>query len=175
VQHADEEQVRAAAIESLAENASDGLTGPLTWFVVAGIPGAAAYRFINTADAMWGYRNDRWRHAGWTAARADDLANVVPARLSGLALAVPGVPLRDRRQEAVRTPSPNAGWPMAATALRLGIRCAKPGTYVLHADGRPPATADTAAAIRLVRRRALALAAGAALLSACLHRHRSVR
>lgn len=165
VSAADEEQVRAAALESLAENTSDSFVAPLLWFVAGGLPAAAAYRYSNTADAMWGYRDARWRDAGRAAARADDLANLLPARVTGMALAAPAVPLRRLRAEAGRTPSPNAGWPMAALALRLRIRCAKPGVYVLNAAGRPPTAADTRAGLALVGRTALALAAALGLLA----------
>ncbi|WP_035811902.1 adenosylcobinamide-phosphate synthase CbiB [Jiangella gansuensis] len=142
------EQVRAAAIESLGENLSDSVVAPLLWFAVGGLPAAALYRFANTADAVWGYRTERWRHAGTVAARADDLLNLLPARVTGLALAGRTVRLTDLRREAARAPSPNAGWPMAALALRLGIRLEKPGVYVLAAGGRAPTAGDTAAALR---------------------------
>ena len=78
--------MRGAAIESLAENLSDSVVAPLLWYVVAGLPGAALYRFANTADACWGYRSPRWRYAGTVAARADDALNLVPARLTALLL-----------------------------------------------------------------------------------------
>lgn len=173
-----EAQVRQAAIESLAENLSDSVVAPLLWFAAGGLPAAALYRFANTADAVWGYRTPRWRHAGTVAARVDDLLNLVPARLTGVALAAPRDLLRRRgalRREARRTPSPNAGWPMAAIALRLGIRLEKPGTYTLNLAGRLPTAADTAAALRLVRRRGWALAATCALLAAVGGRHRRAR
>lgn len=157
--------VRQAALESLGENLSDSVVAPLLWFAVGGLPAAAGYRFANTADAMWGYRSPRWRHAGRVAARADDLLNVLPARLTGLALAAPGVRRRDLARAARATASPNAGWSMAALALRLDIRLAKPGAYALHSDGRSPVAADTAAALRLVRRRAWAAVVGAAVVA----------
>jgi adenosylcobinamide-phosphate synthase len=161
-------QVRQAAIESLAENLSDSVVAPLWWFAVGGLPAAAGYRFVNTADALWGYRTPRWRHAGLVAARADDLLNLVPARLTGLALAPWRNPVRALRlrREARRTPSPNAGWPMAALALRLDIRLEKPDAYVLNPTGRRPTATDTGAALRLARRRGWALIAGCALLAA---------
>jgi adenosylcobinamide-phosphate synthase len=160
-----ESQVRQAALESLAENLSDSVVAPLLWFGLGGLPAALLYRFANTADAMWGYRTPRWRHAGAVAARADDVLNLVPARLTGVMLT--GRPARwaGLRREAARTPSPNAGWPMAALARRLGIRLAKPGIYTLHATGRLPEPGDTAAALRLVRGRMLAAVAGAAVLA----------
>ena len=140
--------VRESAIESLAENPNDSVVAPILWFVLLGLPGAAVYRFANTADAMWGYlglRNGRdWTWAGKWAARADDVLSWVPARITalllhGLAL-TPG--WRALRREARRTPSPNSGWPMAAMAIRLGVRLGKPGAYVLNADGRLPQSGD---------------------------------
>lgn len=147
----DAAEVRAAAIESLAENLSDSVVAPLLWFAVGGLPAAAAYRYVNTADAMWGYRTPRWQHAGRVAARADDLANLVPARLTaGLLLAgAPAAAWRGLAREARRTASPNAGWPMAAIALRLGLRLAKPGVYVLHPRGRSPGPGDIRRALAL--------------------------
>ena len=167
-----EPEVRQAALESLSENLSDSVVAPLFWYVVGGLPGAALYRFVNTADAMWGYRNERWRHAGTVAARADDLLNLVPARLTGVALA--GRTSWQRlRHQAGRTWSPNAGWPMAGLALRLDIRLGKPATYDLNPGGRQPTAVDTAAALRLVRRYVWASFAAAALLSGWRGRRRA--
>jgi len=152
----DAEQVRAAALGSLSENLCDSVVAPLLAHAVAGVPGAVAYRFANTADAMWGYRSARWQHAGRVAARADDLANLLPARLTGLLLLGPrrllagggrSGPARLRAQARL-TPSPNGGWPMGALALRLGIRLTKPGVYDLNPDGRPATAQDTAVALR---------------------------
>jgi len=152
--------VREAAISSLAENLVDGWVAPLGWYAAGGLPAAAAYRYLNTADALWGHHNDRWHHAGRVAARADDGANLLPARLTGIALARPRLPPCTLRRAAACTPSPNGGWPMAAVALRLGIRLTKPGVYVLNPTGRSPAAADTRTAIRLVDHPARLLAAG---------------
>ena len=145
-----EVEVRESAIESLAENLNDSVVAPVFWFVILGLPGAALYRFANTADAMWGYRG-RWEWAGKWAARADDVLSWLPARLTALLLFVRGggASLQTLRQEARRTPSPNSGWPMAAMALALGVRLCKPGVYVLHARGRAPELADTAHAAML--------------------------
>ena len=148
-----EAQVRESAIESLAENLSDSVVAPLFWFVLAGLPGAALYRFANTADTMWGYRSVRggrqWEWAGKWAARADDVLNWLPARLTGslLALWAGWRELRALPVQAGLTPSPNSGWPMAAMALALGIRLGKPGVYVLNAAGRPPVAADVQQAV----------------------------
>ncbi len=152
--------VRESAIESLAENLNDSLIAPLFWFVLFGLPGAALYRFANTADAMWGYRGARdgreWEWAGKWAARADDLLSWLPARITALLLCLAG-PGRWRglgaiRREAARTPSPNSGWPMAAMALLLGVRLGKPGSYTLNSVARAPQSDDTAQALALASR-----------------------
>ncbi|VTU30439.1 cobalamin biosynthesis protein [Variovorax sp. PBL-H6] len=174
--------VRESAIESLAENLNDSVVAPLFWFLLLGLPGAALYRFANTADAMWGYRGQRhgraWEWAGKWAARADDALSWLPARLTALLLTQScslsrvreRVGLRALRvipREARRTPSPNSGWPMAAMALLLEVRLAKPGVYVLNAAGREPTAADTREAARLgarVVRMTAALAAIALLI-----------
>jgi len=114
-----ETEVREATIETLAENLNDSVIAPLFWFAVAGLPGAAVYRFANTADAMWGYRDVREWCGKW-AARADDLLSWLPARLTALVLLPPSMLAVMR--EARRTPSPNSGWPMAAMALRLSLK-----------------------------------------------------
>ncbi|MGF1663031.1 MAG: CobD/CbiB family cobalamin biosynthesis protein, partial [Kineosporiaceae bacterium] len=147
----DAAEVRASAIESLAENLSDSVVAPLVWFAVGGLPAAAAYRWVNTADAVWGYRTPRWEHAGRVAARADDLANLVPSRLTAALLLVgaPAAAWRRLPTEARGTASPNSGWPMAAVGLRLGLRLAKPGAYVLHPGGRLPAPGDVRRALSL--------------------------
>ncbi|WP_161547594.1 CobD/CbiB family cobalamin biosynthesis protein, partial [Escherichia coli] len=132
-------------------NLNDSVIAPLFWFAIAGLPGAALYRFANTADAMWGYRDDREWCGKW-AARADDLLSWLPARLSALLLRPPALGALWR--EAGRTPSPNGGWPMAAMALRLDVRLGKPGVYLLHATGQP-ATAATLLAARRVARHAV--------------------
>ena len=145
-------EVRESAIESLAENLNDSVVAPIFWFVLFGLPGAAVYRFANTADAMWGYRGLRhgvnWEWAGKWAARADDVLSWLPARLTALLLAmvVGGLNLKTLRCEARKTPSPNSGWPMAAMALVLNIRLGKPGVYTLNAAGEPPLAADTSKA-----------------------------
>ncbi len=148
--------VREAAIESLAENLNDSVVAPLFWFTLAGLPGAAVYRFANTADAMWGYR-DRWEWAGKWAARADDLLSWIPARITALAL----LGLRPRLlatllREAHRTPSPNSGWPMAAMALRLRLRLGKPGFFVINAAGGEAQAAHIAQARAIAARAMLA-------------------
>lgn len=167
-----ESEIRQAALESLAENLSDSVVAPLFWYACGGLPTAALYRFANTADAMWGYRTPRWRHAGTVAARADDLLNLIPARLTGIALAGPRSSPMQLRREAWRTPSPNAGWPMAGLALRLGVRLEKRGGYTLHSAGRRLTASDTAAALRLARRCVWASIVTAAVVSGLRGRRR---
>ena len=159
-----EAQVRESAIETLAENLNDSVVAPIFWFVLLGLPGAALYRFANTADAMWGYhgvyQGRNWEWAGKWAARADDVLSWLPARLTALLLALLCRPqtndqdgpvaasfMAGLRLEARRTPSPNSGWPMAAMALALGVCLHKPGVYALNAAGRAPQTADTPRAL----------------------------
>ena len=143
-----ETEVRESAIESLAENLNDSVVAPIFWFVLFGLPGAAVYRFANTADAMWGYRGLRngvnWEWAGKWAAWADDVLSWLPARMTALLLKLlsRGVDLKTLSLEAHKTPSPNSGWPMAAMALALGIRLQKPGVYALNPAGRPPEPKD---------------------------------
>ena len=147
----DSSEVRESALESLAENLSDSVIAPLFWFAIFGLPGAAVYRFANTADAMWGYRG-RWEWAGKFAARTDDLLNLVPARITALGLLLAGPNrmsvLRRLPQEAARTASPNSGWPMGALALSLNIRLRKPQVYALNAEGQVPSGQDIATALR---------------------------
>jgi adenosylcobinamide-phosphate synthase len=149
VTHLTETQVRESAIETLAENLNDSVVAPIFWFGLLGLPGAALYRFANTADAMWGYRGtyrgQHWEWAGKWAAWADDALSWLPARLTALLLALVagGVPFKALRLEARKTPSPNSGWPMAAMALALGISLGKPGVYTLNAAGCAPQSSDT--------------------------------
>jgi adenosylcobinamide-phosphate synthase len=157
-----EAQVRESAIESLAENLNDSVVAPIFWFVLLGLPGAVFYRFANTADAMWGYKGvykgQNWEWAGKWAARVDDVLNWLPARLTGLLLALTcGVAWRDLRREASKTPSPNSGWPMAAMALALNIHLGKPGVYVLNPVGSAPWPAQTQLAVANASKALLAL------------------
>jgi adenosylcobinamide-phosphate synthase len=147
----DADQVRESSLESLAENLSDSVVAPLFWFVLFGLPGAAVYRFANTADAMWGYRG-RWEWAGKFAARADDLLNLIPARVTAVGLLLVGpnriALLRRLPEEAARTPSPNSGWPMSAMALSLNVHLRKPQVYILNEGGSAPEAADVLTALR---------------------------
>lgn len=167
-----ESQVRESAIESLAENLNDSVVAPLFWFVLLGLPGAALYRFANTADAMWGYpgvyKGQNWLWAGKWAARVDDVLSWLPARLTALLLAAisGGVNLKRLRGEAHRTPSPNSGWPMAAMALSLGVCLQKPRVYALNSKGCAPESEHTHQALFLASKVVLALvfASGATLI-----------
>jgi adenosylcobinamide-phosphate synthase len=134
----DAHAVARAAIESAAENFSDGLTAPLLFALLAGLPGILAYKSINTLDSMIGHRTPRHLHFGRAAARLDDLVNLVPARLSGLLIALaallmpggrPGRALAAMGRDARHHRSPNAGWPEAALAGALGFRLAGPRAY----------------------------------------------
>jgi adenosylcobinamide-phosphate synthase len=147
------EQVRESAIETLAENLNDSVVAPLFWYVALGLPGAALYRFANTADAMWGYsgmyRGRYWQWAGKWAARADDVLSWIPARITALLIVFVSFVSGDRegalnrlRAEAHQTPSPNSGWPMAAMALALGVSLNKPTVYCLNAQGSTPRCGD---------------------------------
>ena len=173
VQRLDEAGVRESAIETLAENLSDSVVAPLLWFALLGLPGAALYRFVNTADAMWGYPGvhggRHWQWAGKWAARADDVLNWLPARLTaGLLMLGAGRTLwQTLPAQAALTPSPNGGWPMGAMALRLGVSLGKPGVYRLNGQAPAPQASHTWQALRRARRAvwlAVALCAGAVAL-----------
>jgi len=134
----DESGVARAAIESLAENFSDGVVAPALWLAVFGLPGALAYKAVNTADSMIGHKSARYLAFGWAAARCDDLMNVLPARAAaGLltvgALAVSGASpakaLAAAWRDAPKHASPNAGWPEAAAAGALGLKLGGPRSY----------------------------------------------
>ena len=124
--------VARAAIESAAENFSDGVVAPAFWFAALGLPGIIAYKFINTADSMIGYRNDRFREFGWAAAKLDDIVSYVPARLSAALIAIAHgcwSAFRVIKDDAPRHRSPNAGWPEAALACVIGVALSGPRTY----------------------------------------------
>ncbi|MCV3271803.1 adenosylcobinamide-phosphate synthase CbiB [Roseobacter sinensis] len=127
----DESQTARAAIESAAENLSDGVIAPAFWFLLAGLPGVITYKLINTGDSMIGYRTPRHEDFGWAVARLDDLLNLIPARLTAGLIALTGraTEARGIRSDARRHRSPNAGWPEAAMARALGIALAGPRAY----------------------------------------------
>ncbi|HTE45194.1 MAG TPA: adenosylcobinamide-phosphate synthase CbiB [Gemmatimonadaceae bacterium] len=151
-------EVAGAAIESVAENLCDSVVAPLLAFRIGGLTLAYVYRMINTADAMLGYRTPELEWFGKASARVDDVANLVPARCAALLIACSAVAGRGSATAAAKcalfdadnTPSPNAGWPMAAMAGALGVRLAKRDTYVLNARGREPRPSDIARARRIV-------------------------
>lgn len=153
----DESQVTAAAVESVAENSSDSLIAPLFYFVIFGLPGAVAYRVINTFDAMIGYRG-RWEYLGKFAARLDDVANLIPARLSALLMVLAsalcrmdaGRAWRILIRDHTKTESPNAGWPMSAMAGALGVQLEKTGHYRLGDGLRVPEPGTIDRAVLLV-------------------------
>ncbi|NOD36369.1 MULTISPECIES: adenosylcobinamide-phosphate synthase CbiB [unclassified Ruegeria] len=127
-----EAQVARSAIESAAENLSDGVIAPAFWFLVAGLPGLLIYKAVNTADSMIGYRNEKYSEFGWASARFDDLLNLIPARLTCvLIVALSGQRSRWREivGDARRHISPNAGWPEAAMARALNVALAGPRSY----------------------------------------------
>lgn len=128
----DENGVARAAIESAAENWSDGVVAPAFWFAVAGLPGITVYKMINTADSMIGHRNEKYHAFGRAAARLDDVLNFIPARLSGLLICLIGgrrKALKVMWRDARKHKSPNAGWPESALAATLGIAVAGPRIY----------------------------------------------
>ncbi|MEO0564222.1 MAG: adenosylcobinamide-phosphate synthase CbiB [Chloroflexota bacterium] len=146
----------AAAIESVTENTSDGFVAPLFFYVVAGLPGAYAYRWVQTCDSMLGYRDPAREWLGKVPARTDDLLNLIPARLTALAMIVGSRnPMRAWaiwRLDATQTASPNAGHPMSAAAGALGVELEKQGHYALGAGQRPPDPDDLRAARYLMWR-----------------------
>jgi adenosylcobinamide-phosphate synthase len=134
----DEAGIARAAVESLAENASDGVIAPLFWLLVLGLPGIVLYKAINTADSMIGHKSERYLDFGWASARLDDLVNWIPARLTGLlfvaaSFLVPGASARaaldTMLSDARKHDSPNAGWPEAAMAGALGFALGGPRSY----------------------------------------------
>jgi adenosylcobinamide-phosphate synthase len=180
----DEAGVARAAIESLAENFSDGVVAPILWIALGGLAGGALYKAINTADSMIGHKDERYKAFGWAAARLDDLVNLPASRLAALWLVLaaaltPRASARDAaqavRRDASRHRSPNAGWPEAAMAGALGLKLAGPRVYgetlvddAFMGEGRREAgAADIRQALRLYRRactiQAVTLAVGAAV------------
>ena len=177
-----EAEVVGAAVESLAENVTDSLVAPLSAFVVGGLPAAWAYRFVNTADAMWGYRTEEFEQLGKFAALLDDAFNWIPARLTGWMFVLSAWLTGENAAHAAetmlrqhhRTASPNAGWTMGAAAGALDVTLSKRNVYALE-GGTQPLDADTV-------RRALRLSDVCATLSVAvicvagvvLHRRRQV-
>ena len=132
--------ISRAALESLAENTSDGVVAPLFWGLLLGLPGIAAYKAVNTLDSMIGYRTPRHAAFGWAAARLDDAVNWVPARLTGAlfaALSGRAAAWQVMRRDARLHRSPNAGWPEAAMAGALGVRLSGPRVYADRVADEP--------------------------------------
>ncbi|MBO9395683.1 cobalamin biosynthesis protein [Shimia sp. R9_2] len=130
--HMDQSAVARSAIESGAENLSDGVIAPAFWFLIGGLPGLLVYKVVNTADSMIGYRSEKYLHFGWAAARLDDVLNWVPARITAALIAVSHAGLSQWqaiKADARLHRSPNAGWPEAAMARALGISLAGPRAY----------------------------------------------
>lgn len=164
-QQLDESGVSRAAIESCAENFSDGVVAPAIWFMLLGVPGLVAYKAVNTADSMIGHRTPRYIDFGWAAARCDDWINLVPARLSGALIVAAGLVAGGRPaqvweimlRDAEKHRSPNAGWPESAMAAALGVALAGPRAYsgyrvddpFLNAGARDAAPNDIARALRI--------------------------
>ena len=171
----DQSGIARAAIESLAENASDGVIAPLFWGAIFGLPGIAAYKAINTMDSMIGHRTTAHEDFGRAAARLDDVANWIPARLTGalfcLVAPAPKAAFALMRRDARKHRSPNAGWPEAAMAAALGCRLSGPRVYADRVadepwlnEGAPAATAEALGRALDLYRRAM-LIAGAVLVA----------
>jgi adenosylcobinamide-phosphate synthase len=177
----DATELARATVESVAENTSDAVVAPLVWAALAGLPGVAGYRAVNTLDAMVGYRSPRYARFGWAAARLDDVLNWAPARLTGILAAAcspvtggrPGVTWRAMRRYGARHPSPNAGQCEAAFAGALGVRLGGTNVYtgeVEHrpalGEGRAPEPDDIRRAVRLCRAVTIATTVAAAAAAA---------
>jgi adenosylcobinamide-phosphate synthase len=176
-EHLSAPDVARAAVESVAENASDGVTAPMLYGLIFGAPGALAYKAINTLDSMVGYRKGPYAELGWAPARLDDLANLVPARATVLAAAVvsgrPARTLETARRYGPLTASPNAGWAEAAFAGALGLRLGGTNAYggvvregPVLGDGRSPGPEDIRRAVKIMRGCCVLLAWVAVLLGA---------
>lgn len=160
----DEAQVARSAIESAAENFSDGVIAPAFWFLVGGLPAMLVYKFVNTADSMIGYKTEQYQEFGWASARFDDLLNWIPARLSMLLILVCAKRpsnFREIKSEAKRHKSPNAGWPEAAMSRAINVALAGPRSYDgqlqqlpwVNETGRQTITSDDVdAAVRILWR-----------------------
>ncbi|MHC1566815.1 MAG: cobalamin biosynthesis protein [Candidatus Syntropharchaeia archaeon] len=147
----DEREVIGATIESLAENTCDSIIAPLFYFSIFGVAGAIAYRVVNTADAMIGYKDEKHIDFGYFSAKLDDLLNFIPARISGALIAIVGGGFKIMIRDARKTESPNAGWSMSAMAGSLGIRLEKKGCYVLGEEIEDLTPEKVEEAIKIVK------------------------
>jgi adenosylcobinamide-phosphate synthase len=166
----DEAGVARAAIESLAENTSDGVVAPVLWGALFGLPGIIGYKAINTLDSIIGHRTVRHQSFGWAAARIDDIANFIPARITGVLFALfaprPSEAMSCMIRDARQHRSVNAGWPEAAMAGALGVRLSGPRVYHgrvaaepwLNRDARDPGATDIALGLKLYVRAMIVLA-----------------
>jgi adenosylcobinamide-phosphate synthase len=176
-------ELARAVVESVAENASDAVVAPLVWGVLAGLPGLIGYRAVNTLDAMVGHRSAAWARFGWAPARADDVANWAPARLTGLLAAAfspivggsPAAAWRTMRRYGARHPSPNAGRCEAAFAGALGVKLGGTNAYAgvtehrpVLGDGRAPEPDDIRRAVRLCRAVTIAATTVSAVAAAAI-------
>jgi adenosylcobinamide-phosphate synthase len=143
--HLDEKEICRALIETVSENTSDGIVAPLFYLIIGGPPFAMAYKALNTLDSMVGYRNDRYRYLGWASARIDDLANLIPSRLTALLFILSSIILRKNWTGAWRAtwrdgrknPSPNSGYPEAAMAGALGVQLGGKNFYFGRVEEKP--------------------------------------
>ncbi len=154
----DEELCSSATIESIAEGTVDGVTSPLFYFFVFGVPGAVAFRAINTLDSIVGYRTPSYLKLGWSSAKLDTVANYLPARLTGIAMVLASAALGRNwrtslsimKNEHDLTESPNAGWPMSAMSGAVGARLQKLGSYELGSRLRQPTHGDITPALQIM-------------------------
>ncbi|MDC7125365.1 MAG: cobalamin biosynthesis protein [Spirochaetales bacterium] len=172
----DEEKISAAVIGSVSENLTDSLTSPLLYYTLMGLPSAWGYRYINTCDAMIGYRKDDYEWGGKFAARLDDVLNFVPARLTALAIILTALPsgnifrvMNNTRKWQKATPSPNSGWSMSAMAAVLDVRLEKVDYYILNTDGRLPSEKDIRLCVRKSRAAAIIIIVLIILIGGLLH------
>ncbi len=177
----DENGVAKAALESLAENTADGITAPIFWYALLGLPGLVIYKAINTADSMIGHKSEKYLHFGWAAAKLDDLVNLPASRLTGLMFAAAAWvtsktdgqnALQSMWRDAGKHQSPNAGWPEAAMAGALGLRFGGPRQYdgetvdlPFMGDGRDVEPKDIARGLELYDRALIVQLVTAVLLA----------
>ncbi len=177
----DKTGVATAALESLAESFNDGVVAPAFWLAIGGLPGLYAYKALNTADSLIGHMEPRWRAFGWASARADDLLNLIPARIAGALIAVSGRGgWRTMLQDAPKHASPNAGWPEAAMAGALDVRLGGPAVYdgemvhrpTFNPDAPTPTAADLDRGLKIYRNACILLAMGFGICALARQRRR---